>query len=342
MQAYIIVICVHFNMRRENDSDRKPDKTKKKSRAASALSGSLSGAFVSACVQPLDVIRTRMQADSAQGLSHVTTPKTIRRIVEGNGIRALWQGTQPTVLRLGVGAGLHFFFLESLKPFFESKDRNGDTTMGPWGAILTGGLSRAMAAVVSCPITVVKTRMEYAHIPGRSSLPLPKYNNTLHALQTIFKTEGMKGLYRGLTPTILSNAPFSAFYYLFYTRLQTRLQENDLSPMITNLSSSTIAAIGATLLTQPADVVRTRMQLNLVNSQTRATSLQVMQGIVNTQGMYGLLVGAAPRMLKRTLQTALVWTLYEEISPRIHLAMMAMQGALSQGVSVENPGKKAQ
>lgn len=315
---------------KNDNDDGQSDKSKtKKSKAASALSGSLSGAFVSACVQPLDVIRTRMQADSAQGLSHVTTPKTIRRIVSGNGIRALWQGTQPTVVRLGVGAGLHFFFLESLKPFFERKDGKGETTLGPWGAILTGGLSRAMAAVVSCPITVVKTRMEYAHIPGRSSLPVPKYNNTMHALQTIFKQEGMKGLYRGLTPTILSNAPFSAFYYLFYTRLQTRLQEHDLSPMLTNFSSSTIAAIGATLLTQPADVVRTRMQLNLVNSQAAASSLQVMRGIVSTQGMYGLLVGAAPRMLKRTLQTALVWTLYEEISPRIHLAMLAFQGAVS-------------
>ncbi len=318
-------------MEKQKGNGGQPQNSKRKSKAASALSGSVSGAFVSACVQPLDVIRTRMQADSAQGLLDVTTPRTIRRIVKGNGIRALWQGTQPTVVRLGVGAGLHFFFLESLKPFFEKKDRNGETTLGPWGAILTGGLSRAMAAVVSCPITVVKTRMEYAHIPGRASLPVPKYKNTFHALETIFKTEGMKGLYRGLTPTILSNAPFSAFYYLFYTRLQTRLQEYDLSPMMVNLSSSTVAAIGATLLTQPADVVRTRMQLNLVNAQARATSLQVMRGIVTSQGMYGLLVGAAPRMLKRTLQTALVWTLYEEISPRIHLALMTMQGAFSPG-----------
>ena len=330
-----------FVMGKQNGHGGQTGSSKKKSKAASALSGSLSGAFVSACVQPLDVIRTRMQADSAQGLLHVTTPKTIRRIVEGNGIRALWQGTQPTVVRLGVGAGLHFFFLESLKPFFEKKDRHGETTLGPWGAILTGGLSRAMAAVVSCPITVVKTRMEYAHIPGRTSLAVPKYNNTFHALQTIFKTEGMKGLYRGLTPTILSNAPFSAFYYLFYTRLQTRLQEQDLSPMVVNFASSTVAAIGATLLTQPADVVRTRMQLNLVNSQVGTTSLQVLKGIMNSQGMYGLLVGAAPRMLKRTLQTALVWTLYEEISPRMHLAMMTLQSSLSRGVSAGTSEKKA-
>merc|ERR1719183_283432 len=95
--------------------------TPPKSKIASAMSGSVSGALVSACVQPLDVIRTRMQADSARGLAKVSTVKTFQGIVRSGGIRDLWRGTQPTVIRLGIGAGLHFFFLESLKPIFETR-----------------------------------------------------------------------------------------------------------------------------------------------------------------------------------------------------------------------------
>ena len=53
---------------------------KKKSKAASVLSGSLSGALVSACVQPLDVIRTRMQADMAHGVVR-STLQTMQTIV---------------------------------------------------------------------------------------------------------------------------------------------------------------------------------------------------------------------------------------------------------------------
>lgn len=40
---------------------------RRKSKVASMISGGLSGAVVSACVQPLDVIRTRMQASRARG-----------------------------------------------------------------------------------------------------------------------------------------------------------------------------------------------------------------------------------------------------------------------------------
>jgi solute carrier family 25 protein 38 len=54
-----------------------------------------------------------------------------------------------------MGAGLHFCFLDSIKAALER--RRPDSI----DAFLAGGLSRAGAAIISCPVTVVKTRMEY-------------------------------------------------------------------------------------------------------------------------------------------------------------------------------------
>lgn len=303
-------------------SNRKKDGIRRKSKTASVVSGALSGALVSACVQPLDVLRTRMQADSAAGALK-STAETAVSIVKGGGVRALWQGTQPTVFRLGLGAGLHFFFLETLKPLFEKHSSNGQTRMSAAGAALTGGLSRAMAAVVSCPITVVKTRMEY--VANSGSPVVHRYQGTFQALKSIAKSEGVAGLYRGLGPTVLSNAPFSALYYTFYTRLQSRLSPDRKPSTAVNFVSGTIAAVAATLITQPADVVRTRVQLGLSSQMvsrfsgtTSANSMiTVLRSISKNEGMTGLFAGAAPRILKRTLQTALVWTLYEELMPRM-------------------------
>lgn len=50
------------------------------------------------CVQPLDVIKTRMQADAAKG-APAPVAATLRNILVQGGVRALWQGTQPTVIR---------------------------------------------------------------------------------------------------------------------------------------------------------------------------------------------------------------------------------------------------
>ena len=48
---------------------------------------------------------------------------------------------------------------------------------------------------------------------------------TLDALVTIARTERVQGLYRGLGPTILANAPFSALYYMFYNNMRSALSQ---------------------------------------------------------------------------------------------------------------------
>ena len=90
-----------------------------------------------------------------------------------------------------------------------------------------------------------------------------------------------------------------------------------------NFVSGTLAAVAATVLTQPADVVRTRMQLNLGSvggggaGAAPQTTLGVFRQVLSEHGVRGLLAGAAPRVAKRTLQTALLWTLYEELYPAL-------------------------
>lgn len=55
--------------------------------------------------------------------------------------------------------------------------------------------------------------------------------------------------------------------------------------------------------------------------------------------------GAAPRVLKRTMQTALVWTLYEELLPRLsavyHLAVAQQAAEQEQQASSSSSSHKA-
>ncbi|EFN55963.1 hypothetical protein CHLNCDRAFT_145279 [Chlorella variabilis] len=326
---------------------------KHKSKTASVVSGSLSGAVVSACVQPLDVIRTRMQADMAHGVVR-NTLHTMQTIMAEGGVRTLWKGTQPTVIRLGLGAGLHFFFLESIKPLFERQQPDGSVGMTAMGAMVTGGMSRTLAAVAACPFTIVKTRMEYSGAGGHA------YTSTMHALSSIWRTEGLRGMYAGLGPTALSQAPFSALYYMFYTRLQDKLKATEMPSVGVNFVSGTLAAVAATVLTQPADVIRTSMQLNLATATSAAggpaaaaaaaaaaavppkTTAGIFRHIVAQHGLRGLLSGAAPRIAKRTLQTALLWTLYEELYPALTKAGELVKAGMdeSRGGGSSNVSKQ--
>lgn len=100
--------------------------------------------------------------------------------------------------------------------------------------------------------------------------------------------------------------------------LQERLSQRQWPSFATNFASGTVAAVAATIITQPADVVRTHMQLGLARPTAavagaaaagvaRASSLHTLAHIMREQGTRGLMAGAMPRIVKRTFQTALVW-----------------------------------
>ncbi|PNG99010.1 Solute carrier family 25 member 38, partial [Tetrabaena socialis] len=110
------------------------------------------------------------------------------------------------------------------------------------------------------------------------------------------RTEGVRGLFRGLGPTVLINAPYSGLYYMFYTRLKEALAEEGRPQAAINFASGVVAAVAATLLTQPADVVRTRMQLGFTSAAGSAAgpaaggSWGTLVAAVRQQGPSALLI----------------------------------------------------
>jgi solute carrier family 25 protein 38 len=68
------------------------------------------------------------------------------------------------VVRLSFGAGLHFLFLDSIRSMLEKQRPDGKLSRAD--TFFMGGLARAGSAVIMCPITVIKTRMEYGGSGG--------------------------------------------------------------------------------------------------------------------------------------------------------------------------------
>lgn len=71
-----------------------------------------------------------------------------------------------------------------------------------------------------------------------------------------------------------------------------------------------VAGIMASVVTQPADVVKTRMQLR---PDAHPSFLNTLVIIVRRNGIKGFFSGLMPRATRRTLMAAFTWTIYEEV-----------------------------
>ncbi|KAF3420787.1 hypothetical protein E2986_04399 [Frieseomelitta varia] len=257
----------------------------------SFLAGSLSGTFSTILFQPLDLVKTRLQ--SKVNL-HLGAPKSgtlsiVIHIIKNENVLGLWRGMTPTITRVVPGVGLYFASLHWLKHTLHLKD-----PLTPTEALLLGITARSMSGALLIPITVSDVY---------------KYNSIAEALKLIYKQEGVRGLSSGLVPTLLRDAPYSGLYLTFYTQLRTIFTKADLpytkSSVPLHFSCGILAGIFASIITQPADVIKTKMQLypdefkNIRNAALR---------IYEKYGILGYFKGIVPRMLRRTLVTAMAWT----------------------------------
>jgi len=84
---------------------------------------------------------------------------------------------------------------------------------------VSGATSGAIAAVVVCPLDVLKTRLQV------STLSDSTYMSTMESLRKIARSEGVRGLYRGLGPTVAALLPNWGVYFTTYGYLKYVFRE---------------------------------------------------------------------------------------------------------------------
>ncbi|XP_035886384.1 mitochondrial glycine transporter isoform X2 [Phyllostomus discolor] len=271
------------------------------------LCGSISGTCSTLLFQPLDLLKTRLQTlqPLAPGSRRIGMLALLLQVVRTESLLGLWKGMSPSIVRCVPGVGIYFSSLYALKQHFL---RGHPPTAVE--SVMLGVGSRSVAGVCMSPITVIKTRYE----SGRYG-----YESVYAALRSIYRSEGPRGLFSGLTATLLRDAPFSGIYLMFYTQTKNLVSHDQLDAALVpaaNFGCGVFAGVLASLVTQPADVIKTHMQLSPVKFRWFGQAVAI---IFKDHGLRGFFHGSVPRALRRTLMAAMAWTVYEEMMAKMGL-----------------------
>lgn len=210
---------------------------------APLASGATARVFAAAAVNPIEMLRTRMQASVTTGGSHFTEAvKGISQMVSTHGYNSLWRGLTLTLWRDVPFSGLYWWGYENIRGVLtearmhargrslevdgsrtraRSRSQSRENQMATFtDSFIAGATSGAAASILTMPFDVGKTRRQvFKDGPppvGAEKVLAPEERSMMRFLWHIFREEGVSGLWRGWIPRTLKVAPACAIMISCY------------------------------------------------------------------------------------------------------------------------------
>jgi solute carrier family 25 phosphate transporter 23/24/25/41 len=181
------------------------------------VAGCLAGGFAQICVYPLEVVKTRLAVSSVATYSGLGD--CLWSTFRSEGARSLCRGLGPALLSIVPAAGVDLAVYNTLRSRYKCRslalDERGSAPEMPILISLSfGAIAGAAGALTAYPLTVVRTRLVAQGMPGREV----QYAGMMDCFRCMCRTDGVSGLYRGLTPALLKTIPaVSTSYAAFET-----------------------------------------------------------------------------------------------------------------------------
>jgi hypothetical protein len=270
------------------------------------INGFLSGILTAFITQPLQVTRTSMMVTYIDGKPSGFIP-IIKRIYSEEGLKGFYRGFFPNLIKSPIGSAIYFSTLEKNKRILKQMNFTNTSTN-----LLSSALARTLQCILLNPLLVVITRFE---VIGFNS-----YTSLLDAIIKIKRDEGIKSYFLGLKPLLVKEIPTSALFYTLYEIFKNTWRSFGVNNVqLLASTSAMLANIIISVLNNPLDVLRTRVQYLHFSKNENHKYKGIVSGIIHiakTEGIKGLLVGMTPRVIKRATAGSVSWTLYETLKVR--------------------------
>jgi len=257
------------------------------------ISGFTAGFVSVAALYPLDLIKTRLQAQQHgyRGLEHGLRTASI------SGLSGLYQGVAPSLLGSSIAWGMYFFVYAWVKARITKKKEEETSSRSHTMAIhllaaLTAGL---VTQVATNPLWVIKTNAQLQrNVPARE------------LIRQVYRIRGVAGFWSGFVPSLFGIAQ-GGIQFVLYEQLREQTFSNGL--FLSTVSATVVSKTLSTTVAYPYQVFRTRAQ----SMSDRGWSLkQIARAVHREHGVRGFYFGLTTcifRIMPQTCVTFLTWEL---------------------------------
>ncbi|XP_077980282.1 mitochondrial dicarboxylate carrier-like [Glandiceps talaboti] len=268
--------------------------------------GGFASAGAACCTHPLDLLKVHLQTHQEKGRQSVA--RLAVNIVKNQGVRALYNGISASVCRQLTYSMTRFAIYETLKK--ELSGGNTKTQLPFYKKVGIAAVGGACGGFVGTPADMINVRMQ-----NDIKLPVEKRRNYKHAIDGLwrcYKEEGFRRLFSGATMATTRAILMTIGQVAFYDQVkQTLVSLNVVDDnIIGHFTASTCAGTIATAMTQPFDVLKTRL-MNAKPGEYKS----ILHCVWETAklGPLGFYKGFVPAFVRLAPHTILTFIFFEQL-----------------------------
>ncbi|KAL1509713.1 hypothetical protein ABEB36_004409 [Hypothenemus hampei] len=278
-------------------------------------SGCLGGIALVYVGQPLDTVKVKMQAFP---LLYKNMIDCFRKTYLQDGIvRGLYAGTVPALATNVVENSVLFLcYGFCQKIILNMSGAKSIEDLSILSNASAGFLASFFSSVAITPTELIKCKLQAMHeVNKQNQLKFGhntiKYIGAISLTKQVFREEGVKGLFRGLIPTLAREMPGYFFFFGGYESTRELLRKpNQKKEDLGLLKTMTAGGVGGAIFwttTFPFDVAKSRIQINNLNDNLIA----IMSRILREEGIYALYKGLTPTLIRTIPATATLFSTVE-------------------------------
>ncbi|GMI84299.1 CoA Carrier 2 [Hibiscus trionum] len=281
--------------------------------AKELVAGGVAGGLAKTAVAPLERVKILFQTRRAEFHS-VGLFGSFKKIAKTEGVMGFYRGNGASVARIVPYAALHYMAYEQYRRWII--DSFPDITRGPVLDLVAGAFAGGTAVLFTYPLDLVRTKLAY-QVVGTPKINVKGLVNTeqvysgiLDCFSKTYKGSGLRGLYRGVAPSLYGIFPYAGLKFYFYEEMKRHVPDDQKK----NIVCGSVAGLLGQIFTYPLDVVRRQMQVQRLlasNSPELKGTMETLIMITKNQGWKQLFSGLSINYLKVVPSVAIGFTVYD-------------------------------
>ncbi|TFK29415.1 mitochondrial carrier [Coprinopsis marcescibilis] len=179
------------------------------------MSGGIGGISSQLSIYPIETLKTQMMSNV--GDKRPSMLQSIRHIYALGGVRRFYRGLTVGLLGVFPYSAIDMSTFEALKLAYQRS--LGKEEPGVLALLAFGSISGSVGATSVYPLNLVRTRLQASGSPGHPQ----RYTGVVDVAIKTWETDGWRGFYRGLFPTLAKVVPAVSISYVVYEHTKRRL-----------------------------------------------------------------------------------------------------------------------